>query len=330
METAVTSKTNEIVDPNPSDFAGDSFRLKAKRLFHATRPKFYPASVLPVVAGTAYGVYAGDGFGGLVFSLALIATICVHAASNVLNDVGDEELGTDRVNESRIYPYTGGSRFIQTGILDSVSMARLGKGLLVMAALCGAGLLYLKGPMVLVFGCIGVALGVFYSLGPAKLSSLGLGELSVAVAFGVLPVSGAAWLQGANLDFSLLLFSLPVSVWVAAILLINGVPDIEADEATGKRTLAVRLGLGGTAALYLLIHVLAFAVIVILSVQQTLPVFAPLLPLALLLLAARAAKGIRRGVDDRHGMTKAIEATLAIHTLGSVWLVACILFELFW
>lgn len=329
-ETAVTSKTNEIVDPDPGDFVGDSFRLTAKRLFHATRPKFYPASVLPVVAGTAYGVYAGDGFAGLVFFLALLATICVHAASNVLNDVGDEELGTDRMNESRIYPYTGGSRFIQTGILDTAAMARLGKSLLAVAALCGAGLLFLKGPMVLAFGCIGVALGVFYSLGPAKLSSLGLGELSVAVAFGVLPVSGAAWLQGASLNLDLLLFSLPISVWVAAILLINGVPDIEADAATGKRTLAVRLGLGGTATLYLLIHLLAFAVIVILSAQQTLPILAPVLPLALLLLAVKAAKGIRQGVNDRHSMTKSIEATLAIHTLGSIWLVACVLFKLFW
>ena len=325
----MTSKTNEIVDPNPGEFVGDSVRLTAKRLFHATRPKFFPASVLPVVVGTAFGTFAGDGFDSLVFVLALLATVCVHAASNVLNDVGDEGIGTDRVNEARIYPYTGGSRFIQTGILDSAAMARLGVSLLVVAAVCGAGLLILKGPVVLVFGVIGIALGVLYSLGPAKLSSIGLGEISVAIAFGVLPVSGAAWLQGAAIDASLLLFSIPVSIWVAAILLINEVPDIKADDSTGKRTLPVRMGLNGTATLYLLMHAMAFAVFVVMAVQQALPIFAPLLPAGLLLLAAKAARSIRQGVDDRPGMTKAIESTLAIHTVGSIWLVACILFMLF-
>lgn len=325
----MSSKIDEIVDPDPGEFLGESAGLTAKRLFHATRPKFFPASVLPVIAGTAFGVLASGAFDGLAFFLALFATVCVHAASNVLNDVGDEEVGTDRLNDTRIYPYTGGSRFIQTGILDTAAMARLGTGLLVVAALCGAVLVYLKGPMVLVFGICGITIGVLYSLGPAKLSSLGLGELSVAIAFGVLPVSGAAWLQGATIDGELLLISVPISIWVAAILLINGVPDMAADKATGKGTLAVRLGLDGTAVLYSLIHVVALLVIVVLTVQQVLPLFAPLLPAGLVLLAFRAATSIRRGVDDRRGMTKAIETTLAIHTLGSVWLVACVLFILF-
>jgi 1,4-dihydroxy-2-naphthoate octaprenyltransferase len=326
----LSSKSEELVDPDPVDFVGDAFRPTAKRLFHATRPKFFPASVLPVAAGTAFGVMAGQGFDGLIFFLAMLATVSVHAASNVLNDVGDENIGTDRLNESRIYPYTGGSRFIQTGILDSAAMARLGTTLLAVAAACGAALLFLKGPMVLLFGVVGVALGVFYSLGPAKLSSLGLGEVAVAIAFGVLPVSGAAWLQGADLNSDLLLFSVPISIWVAAILLINGVPDIAADQATGKRTLAVRLGLNGTAILYLLIHVLAVVVILILTMQQVLPLLAPVVPAGSLLLAAGAAKSIRRGVEDRPGMTTAIESTLAIHTLGSLWLTACVLFALFW
>ena len=321
---------DDVIGPNRDEFVGQSPTRLAKRLFHATRPKFYPASVLPVFAGTAYGVYAAGTFDGLVFFLALLATICVHAGSNVLNDVSDESIGTDRINDKRIYPYTGGSRFIQNNILDVSTMARLGISLLAIAALCGLLLLLLRGVPVLYFGIAGVALGVFYSLGPAKLSSLGLGEAAVGVAFGVLPVTGAAWLQGAALNGSILLFSVPISIWVAAILQINGVPDMDADGATGKRTLAVRLGLDGTAILYALIHLVAFLVIVVLTLQETLPMLAPLLPLALLLMAGKAAQRIRRGIEDREGMTKAIEATLAIHTLGSLWLTACILFNFFW
>ena len=50
----------------------------------------------------------------------------------------------------------------------------------------------------------------------------------------------------------------------------------------------------------------------------------------LLLLAFRAAAAIRRGVSDRAGMTGAIESTLAIHTVGSIWLVGCVLFQHWW
>jgi 1,4-dihydroxy-2-naphthoate octaprenyltransferase len=72
-----------------------------------------------------------------------------------------------------------------------------------------------------------------------------------------LPVTGAAWLQSGLIDADSLLFSLPISAWVAAILLINEVPDIGPDGATGKRTLPVRLGLHGTATLYIGIQLLA-------------------------------------------------------------------------
>lgn len=318
------------INPAVEEFAGDSLSRAAKRAFHATRPKFFPASVLPVIAGTAWGAYAANSMDFYIFVLALLATVCVHAASNVLNDVGDESLGTDRQNEQRIYPYTGGSRFIQMGILSQSRMARLGVTLLIVAALAGLALFYEKGPVVLLFGLAGIALGVLYSLGPAKLSALGLGETAVAAAFGVLPVTGAAWLQGAPIDTALLLFSLPVSAWVAAILLVNEVPDIEADGACGKGTLPVRLGLHATARLYLAVHAVAFAIIVFLTMQGHLPLLAPLVPFGLLVLASRASVSIKTGVEDRSTLTRAIEATLAIHTVGCLWLTGCAMYYVWW
>jgi 1,4-dihydroxy-2-naphthoate octaprenyltransferase len=326
----VTIETAPPADPAPADYAGRSFGRAAKRLFHATRPKFFPASVLPVLAGTAWGIQTSGHFDGIVFILALLATVCVHAGSNVLNDVGDESNGSDRRNNDRIYPYTGGSRFIQTGILDKSAMTRLGVSLLLVAVIAGVVLLIAKGPVILLFGVSGVALGIIYSLGPVRLSAIGLGETAVATAFGILPVTGAAWLQGAVINADLFLYAVPVSAWVAAILLINEVPDIEADGASGKRTLPVRLGRGGTAALYIAIHVTAVAVVVGLAAMGRLPLLAPVLPAALLLLARRAAAAIRNGLQDRSGLTRAIESTLAIHTLGSLWLIACLLYKLWW
>ncbi len=324
----MTEESVRPINPIPEDFDGSSAGRRLKRLVHATRPKFFPASVLPVLAGTAWGVSVGNLFDAYVFILALLATVCVHAASNVLNDVGDEDSGTDRANDDRIYPYTGGSRFIQMGILDQGEMRRWGIGLLVIAAVLGTLLLVEKGPTVLLFGLAGITLGVLYSLGPVRLSSLGLGETAVAAAFGVLPVTGAAWLQGAPIDTGLVLFALPVSLWVCAILLINEVPDVAADGASGKETLPVRIGLNGTARLYLALHIGAALVCAYLTYAGALPLLAPLVPFGLLLLALRAAMAIRIGIADRKAMTQAIESTLGIHTIGSIWLAGCLVWRI--
>ncbi len=324
------SDTARTAGPSPGHFAGDTPAQIAKRLFNATRPKFFPASVLPVVAGTAWGFSVAGHFDPLPFLLAMVATLCVHAGANVLNDVGDDAGGTDRCNDDRIYPYTGGSQFIQSGIMSARSMARLGLSLLAVAAVAGLLLLLLKGPTILWFGLAGVLLAVLYSLGPIRLSSIGLGEIAVGMAFGVIPIVGAAWLQSGIIDVDAVLFSLPISAWVTAILLINEVPDIAADAATGKKTLPVRLGLPATSLLYAAIHVAAAAVVVWLTVAGTLPVAAPLVPIGLLFLAARAAAAIRGGVQDRQRLTSGIEATLGIHTLGSIWMTCVVLFVAFW
>ena len=76
----------------------------------ATRPRFLGASLLPVLIGSAWGWRSADRIDLPAALLAVMATLLVHAASNVYNDVTDEELGTDRANTTRIPPFTGGSR----------------------------------------------------------------------------------------------------------------------------------------------------------------------------------------------------------------------------
>jgi 1,4-dihydroxy-2-naphthoate octaprenyltransferase len=322
----MSSDTLRPLDPVPEEFAGTSLSSTLKRLFHATRPKFFTASALPVLAGSAWGAAAGTQFSWYVFVLALVATVCVQAAANVLNDVGDEQIGTDPRNTQRIYPYTGGSRFIQTGILSQAAMARLGITLIVIASLAGLALFAARGPLVIAFGIVGILLGVLYSLGPVKLASVGLGEATIAVAFGLLPVTGAAWLQGAPIDIALILFSIALGGWVENILLINEVPDMEADGTSGKRTFPVRFGLAATANLYLAVNIAAAAIVVYLTATGNLPLLAPLVPLGLLILAFKAAVGIRGGLSDRAAMTQSIEATLGIQAIGTIWLAGCALY----
>ena len=101
---------------------------------------------------------------------------------------------------------------------------------------------------------------------------------------------------------------------------------MEADGASGKRTFPVRFGVAATANLHLAANVAAAAIVVLLTATGKLPLLAPLVPVGLLVLAFKAAQGIRGGMSDRTAMTQSIETTLAIQTIGSIWLIGCALY----
>ncbi len=299
---------------------GASLPRAAKRLVLAARPMFFPASVVPILLGTAWGVRITGELDAVAFVLATAAILFVHAAVNVINDVYDDISGTDPINTGRVYPFTGGSRFIQNGIMERNAMRRLGFVLLAVAGLLGIALAALKGGVVIGLGLLGAALGVAYSATPLQLSARGFGELAVGLGFGVLPVMGAAWLQSGAFGLDTLLISLPLSCWVFNILLINEIPDIEADEAVGKRTLPVRLGLNGTRRLYLATNTLALVAVAVAVALGLLPILAIALPGMLVLFALYVALTLARSAPTRSTLTKTIKATLAIHAAGGVWL----------
>jgi 1,4-dihydroxy-2-naphthoate polyprenyltransferase len=221
--------THSPVDrPSPA-LAGPGLTTAGLRAFLATRPPFLIASALPVLVGTAWASAAFHRFDGLLFGLALAATMLAHAATNVYNDVGDDVIGADPGNTDRIYPYTGGSRFIQTGLLSRRDMTLLAIALGGAALLIGVLLAALRGPGIILLGMTGLGLGILYSLPGAQLSARGIGEAAVAGGLGVLPVLGAVWLQTGFVDSGAILLCVPVSCWVTAILIINEVPDAEAD-----------------------------------------------------------------------------------------------------
>jgi len=310
------------MEPTQQALAGSAPSRIIKRYLLATRPMFFPASVLPVLVGTAWGASAAGQTQWPAFVLALVATMCVHAGINVLNDVYDDINGTDRANAERIFPFTGGSRFIQNEILTRAQMARWAVLLLGVSVLLGVVLIAHSGAGVLLFGLAGMGLGVLYSMPPVQLAARGLGETAVAAGFGVLPVTGAAWLQSGQIDLGAVLVSLPVSLWVANILLMNEVPDIAADRAAGKLTLAVRTGEEGVRRLYLGLNIAAVAVLIAGAAAALLPWTCAIVPALLLPVAFLAARTIDAPLERERG----IKLTLLIHTAGALYLAASLAF----
>jgi 1,4-dihydroxy-2-naphthoate octaprenyltransferase len=312
------------IEPSWEALGGDRPHQVAKRLLLATRPPFMSASALPVLLGTAYGAQQAIGFAGVEFLLALAATLLVTATANVLNDVYDDISGTDPQNDGRLHPFTGGSRFIQNGVMSRHQMARWGATLAGASVVLGLLLTALAGMEILAFGAIGLGLALAYSMPPLQLACRGLGELAVGTAFGLLPVVGAFWLQTGQLSWAAALISLPVTCWVVNILLANELPDAQADAAAGKRTLAVRLGPTGTHRAYLGVHAGAAVATGIAALAGLLPVWAPLVPAAIAVAAPFATRGLPQ-VGQPQAMTGGIKFTMLAHNAGTIWLAGCAL-----
>ena len=76
---------------------------------------------------------------------------------------------------------------------------------------------------------VGLLIGFLYTGAPFKLANRGLGELAVALAFGVGIVCGTAYVQQGTVTVVAPAVSIPVSVLVALILFINGFQDSASD-----------------------------------------------------------------------------------------------------
>ena len=316
----------EAAATGPSAALGGAGLLAAvRRGFLATRPPFFAASVMPVLVGTAWAAAHDHRFDPGFFALALAATVLAHAATNVFNDVGDDVIGADAGNIGRMYPYTGGSGFIEAGLLSRVELGRLALGLAGAAIGVGVLLAVLRGPGVIALGAMGLLLGLLYSLPRVQLSARGVGELAVATGLGVLPVLGAAWLQSGRIDPGAIAVCLPVSAWVGAILVINEVPDMEADRRAGKRTLVVRWGARGARVLTALLTGLALAANLAAVFAFGLPRGYAIVALALCAAAISGLRGISTRLRGRRQLRKSIERTLAIHAVGCAALLTAIL-----
>ncbi len=253
------------------------------------------ASLTASAASVAVGVAAAFAFAGTVnwgwAILTLIAAVSLQACTNIKNDLDDQLSGADDRNRTPILGLTGGSRVLQRGLATRSELlgAMLGFGLLSTAIGLYFALAGRSG--VLLFGLAGLIVGFVYTGPPFRLAHRGLGELAVALAFGVGIVCGAAYVQLGYVPLVALAASVPVSVLVALILFINGFQDAASDDEVAKRTAVVRLGLQRASRVYPLIVAAAALSLVGFVLAGALPRYAllGLVGFPLFVVAARVA-----------------------------------------
>lgn len=217
----------------------DIRRNSAHAWLLAARPKTLTAALIPVMLGS--GLAFSDGaFQVPQAVLCLLFACTMQIAANFINDLYDYQKGTDR--EDRLGP----RRACAEGWITPRAM-RMGIGLtLLIACLCGLGLLYLSwgelphGGRELI--AVGVTCILFAFLYTTYLSYRGWGDLLVLVFFGFIPVGGTYYVQAGVLNVDVLVLSLVAGLVIDTLLMVNNYRDVEQDRISGKQTLVARFG----------------------------------------------------------------------------------------
>ncbi len=183
----------------------------------ATRSQFFVVIMLPIFLGSAVAWYDNKMFSIQYFALALLAGILCTAAANVLNDYFDHLNQTDIFNTDPLTPFAGGSRMIQNGVLRAQQMRNYGIILLILAIALGIFLVWARGMPLLWIGFIGILSAYFYSA-PPSLHYFGLGEITIALNYGILAVAGAYFVQTQTYSVTAFFASLPMA-WLAMAIL---------------------------------------------------------------------------------------------------------------
>ena len=287
------------------------------------RPRTLPASLAPVIAGTASAARPGFGWGqGLIWwrlAMALVVALALQVGVNYANDYSDGVRGVD--DERRVGP----RRLVGSGLVSPGSVRNAAGMAGLVAGGAGLALAAAVGWDLLIAGAACLAVGWFYSGGRRPYGYRGLGEVSVFVFFGLVAAVGSAYVHLEAITARSIWVGVGCGCLSCALLVVNNLRDVEGDAAAGKRTLAVRMGAPRTRLLYAALVAGSFIALIPLALSEPWAV----LGLAALPFAVGPLARVLRGAEgvDLIGALAATGRLLAAYglTLATGFWVAAVL-----
>jgi 1,4-dihydroxy-2-naphthoate octaprenyltransferase len=202
----------------------------------AARPKTLGAAIAPVLVGSVLGWKLSGQFCVWLMLATLGSCMCLQIATNLFNDAVDHLKGSD--TKERLGPV----RITASGMMPAKTVLCVAASLLLLATLLAFPLLIYRGWPILAIGIPSLWFCYGYTGGPMPLAYRGLGELFVVLFFGLVAVTGSAFIQSGHWHFEAIIAGLQIGMLSTVLIAINNLRDIEEDTKSGKRTLAVRFG----------------------------------------------------------------------------------------
>ncbi len=215
-----------------------------KKWLKAFRLRTLPLAFSCIITGTALAVKE-EVFDAITFSLALVTTLFLQILSNLANDYGDAEKGTD--NDQRLGPV----RAIQSGEISKEQMKKAIVLFVLFSLVSGLSLVFyatrnlplLYSVSFIVIGLLSIIAAIKYTAGKSAYGYKGMGDLFVFIFFGLVGVLGSYLLYGGALRGEYVLPSITIGLFSTAVLNLNNMRDIVNDKLSGKNTLVVMIGL---------------------------------------------------------------------------------------
>lgn len=239
-----------------------------KSWISALRPRTLFLAVATALSGSGIAYSTGK-FSLLVFILTIAIATILQLLSNMANDLGDYQHGTDITGE-RIGP----QRTVQSGAITPRQMKKAIMIAIGMAAIVGVLLIYvalqfMELKYILLFlglglACIGAA--IKYTAGSNPYGYKGLGDVFSFTFFGLVSVVGTYFLHTHVVDFMPWLPAIGLGLLTVAVLNLNNMRDVENDRKSGKITIPVRIGLKNAKIYHAILTFGAFACFIVYSV----------------------------------------------------------------
>lgn len=217
------------------------------------RPRTLGVSLAPVLVGSAVAVGELGDWDALIWwrvGAALAVSMALQIGTNYANDYSDGIRGTDA---GRVGPGPGSGapmRLTASGVVAPLSVRNAAVVSFTVAAVAGLVLSLAVDSRLIALGAVAILAGVAYTGGPRPYGYTGGGEVAVFVFFGLVATAGTTYALLEQIPGLSLLAGAAHGLLAAAVLVPNNVRDLVTDQAAGKRTLAVLLGLGGARVLY--------------------------------------------------------------------------------
>lgn len=235
-----------------------------KSWINAARLRTLPLAISGILTGCAIA-YQYNGLNLKVAILAISTALFIQIFSNFANDYGDFGKGTD--NERRIGP----ARTMQSGLI-SVAQMKVAMVITVALSLLSGIFLVAEGTKNLnslnfvafiLFGILALIAAYKYTAGNNPYGYSGFGDIAVFLFFGILPVAGTFFLCTNKFELEILLPAIGIGLFCTGVLNLNNMRDIENDSYSGKKTIAVKVGIDKAKIYHLIIissGILAFII----------------------------------------------------------------------
>lgn len=247
---------------------------KIKIWLECFRLRTLPVSLSGVIIAIGLAVWHGH-FKWVPAVLCLVFAVLAQIVSNTANEYFDYLQGADK--PGRVGPRRG----VTEGDIKPTTLRNVTIGLLALACAVGCCLIPYGGWWLLPVGIIIALAALAYSTGPYPLSYHGLGELTVFIFFGLVPVNLTYYVQALRIDPLVVMASITIGLLGVNVLLVNNYRDVEDDREAGKRTSVVIFGRAPAALAYL---INGYAGMGMLSVLWVMIVLGKVMPLWVLVI----------------------------------------------